>query len=285
MQPQIKKRMERELVSVIMPTYNASKYLADSIESILAQTYTNLELVITDDGSTDTKTLEILRNYSEKDSRVRVFYLEKNMGAGPARNNSIKEARGRYIAFCDSDDNWMPEKLEKQLAFLEECRSRVTYSSYIMCDEKDNEIGLFIPPRKITYYGMLRDDKMGFSTCIYDAKTIGKKYYMPSLRKRQDWAMVINLMKHCRVAYGMKEPLVYYRIRSNSISRNKLALVRFNTKVYQEVLGFSKFKSYLYFSFLFLPTYSIKLIRKKIDSWLFNHNMLYKQYRNKRHLM
>ena len=270
--------MQKGLVSVIMPTYNASEFLADSIESVLNQTYSQLELLITDDHSTDSKTHEILEEYRQKDNRVKVFYFEENKGAGPARNNSIEKAEGQYIAFCDSDDCWFPEKLEKQLQYMKEKNTDVTYSAYIMRDENDHEKGIFIPPYKITYHGMLRDDKMGFSTCIYDYSATGKKFYMPALRKRQDWAMVIELMRHCQVAYGTKEPMVYYRIRKNSISHKKTALVKFNTKVYQEILGFSPLKSYLYFGFLFMPTFTLKIIKKKIDSYLYlkkkkeNHN-------------
>ena len=108
--------MEKELVSVIMPSYNASKYIGESIDSILNQTYSNLELLITDDHSTDEGTLRLLQEYERKDARVRIFLLPKNNGAGFARNHSIRQARGRYIAFCDSDDRWFPEKLQKQIA-------------------------------------------------------------------------------------------------------------------------------------------------------------------------
>ncbi len=122
--------MKKELVSVIMPTYNASKYLADSIESILAQTYTNLELIITDDCSTD-NTRIILEEYSRKDPRVKVEYLKKNCGPGIARNKSIERAQGRYIAFCDCDDRWFPEKLEKQIAHMTRKDCALCSSSYL----------------------------------------------------------------------------------------------------------------------------------------------------------
>lgn len=111
--------MKEDLVSVIMPTFNESRFLAQSIESVLNQTYTNLELLITDDCSTDEKTLEILDFYSQNDHRVQVFRLTQNMGAGAARNNSISRAKGRYIAFCDSDDRWLPTKLERQIEYMQ----------------------------------------------------------------------------------------------------------------------------------------------------------------------
>ena len=114
--------MSNELVSVIMPTYNSGKFLSRTIDSILGQTYQNWELLISDDGSTDEQTLQMLKDYSEKDKRVRVNYLKGNNGPGCARNDGIKRANGRYIAFCDSDDRWFPEKLEKQIALIKNCR-------------------------------------------------------------------------------------------------------------------------------------------------------------------
>ena len=107
--------MHEGLVSVIMPTFNCSLHLADSIDSILNQTYQNVELLITDDHSTDEETLSILRRYCEQDERVDVLFLEENKGPGYARDHSIERARGQYIAFCDSDDRWFPEKLERQI--------------------------------------------------------------------------------------------------------------------------------------------------------------------------
>ena len=263
--------MKPELVSVIMPTYNTGKFLSESIECVLNQTYTNLELMIADDGSTD-NTRDILEHYKSKDPRVKVFYLERNQGAGPARNKCIKEAQGQYIAFCDSDDRWMPEKLEKQIAFLRERKCGLTYASYILCDENNQEKGIFIAPKVVTYAGMLRDDKIGCLTAVYDVKAVGEKFYLPSLRKRQDWAMFIMLLKKCRVAYGMKEPLAYYRLRQNSISSNKFALVHYNARVYQEMLGFSPLRSYLFLFTFFLPTYAIKMIKRKYDSFMYMRN-------------
>lgn len=250
-----------------MPTYNAGRFLSASIESVLGQTYQNLELLISDDCSSDQETLDTLQLYSEKDPRVKVFYSDKNQGAGPTRNNSIHEAKGRYIAFCDSDDQWLPNKLEKQIAFLNEKKCCLTYASYYICDEDNQDKGIFIAPNIVTYKGMLRDDKIGFLTAIYDVQVVGRKFYFPDLKRRQDWAMLIELLQECRVAYGLKEPLGIYRIRKGSISHNKLALVKYNTKVYQEVLGFSKLKSYFYFTVFFMPTFTIKLIKKRIDSY------------------
>lgn len=258
--------MENVSVSIIMPVYNAGAMVSESIDSVLAQTYKSWELIIVDDKSNDEITHSILEHYQEIDSRIRVIYLKENKGPGGARNRGIEAAQGRYIAFCDSDDRWFPDKLEKQMAFIREKKCCLVYSSYILCNEDGVNNGIFIAPRIITYGGMKRDDKIGFLTAMYDTSLYGK-FYFPPFRNREDWAMLILLLKECRVAYGLKEPLAYYRIRSNSLSSNKRSLVKFYIDVYHTILGFSVVKSYLYFGCLFLPTYSIKVIKKKIDSW------------------
>ena len=258
--------MNKDLVSVIMPTYNAGKFLSSSIDSILAQTYPNLELVITDDGSTDPLTISILKDYAAKDPRVKVKFLEKNSGPGFARNESIRRAEGRYIAFCDSDDRWFPDKLEKQLALMLARDCGLVYSSYVICDDKDRETGINIAPHRVSFRMMKRDNKIGCSTAMYDTKKLGEKYFMPDLRKRQDWALFLTIIKKCRMAYGIEYPLAYYRNRRKSVSSNKLSLVKYNIRVYEKVLGFSKPKAYLYFLFLFLPTYYIKVHKRQVDS-------------------
>lgn len=259
--------MSQELVSVIMPTYNAGKFLPASIDSILSQTYQNLELLISDDGSTDTLTLRTLKEYAEKDSRVKVTYLEGNGGPGVARNKSIERAQGRYIAFCDSDDRWFPEKLEKQIALMEDKGCALSCASYITCDANDNETGIVIAPEIITFKMMKHDNKVGCLTAVYDTKRLGRKFYMPKLRKRQDWALFLSILQNNEPAYALTEPLAYYRQRQNSVSSNKFSLIKYNVKVYESVLGFPKWKAYPYFLFVFLPTYYIKVLKRMADSW------------------
>ena len=256
----------KDLVSVVMPTHNGDRFLENSIRSILAQTYANLELLITDDCSDNNTTLEILHRYQELDSRVDVLYLKENKGPGYARNKSIERAKGRYIAFCDSDDIWFADKLERQLAFMREKDGILCCSSYIVCNENDENIGIRITPVRITYKMLERDNKIGCLTAIYDIKKLGEKYYMPTLRKRQDWALFLIILQKCRIAYGMVEPLAYYRDRSHSVSSNKFSLVKYNVAVYHEILKFSWLKSYFYFFFLFLPTYVAKLYRRYRDT-------------------
>ena len=257
--------MSQELVSVIMPTYNASKYLADSIESILGQTYTNLELLITDDCSSD-RTKRILQQFSQRDSRVKVEYLNENYGPAVARNKSIERANGRYIAFCDCDDRWFPEKLEKQIKHMTRKDCALCSSSFLICDENDHITGINISPKHLTLGMLKRDNKIGCLTAIYDIKRLGHKFYMPAIRKRQDWALFLNILKECQICFCLTEPLAYYRKREDSVSSNKFSLVKYNINVYETVFGYTPIIAYLYFFTHFMPTYFLKVWKRKRDS-------------------
>ena len=259
------------LVSVIMPTYNSGPFLARSIDSILNQTYRHLELLIADDCSSDDTTKDILRSYASKDSRVKVVFLTENCGPGAARNDAISRAQGQYIAFCDSDDRWAPDKLVTQLAAMRRGGYALCCSSYYICDDEDNVIGVNTVPRRISFGMMKRDNKVGCLTAIYDVRALGRKYYMPLIRKRQDWALFIDITRDCRVAYGIREPLAYYRRRTDSVSSNKMSLVRYNVAVYRQCLHFSPLKSWAYFALCFLPAYTAKRIRQKVDTYKYKH--------------
>ncbi len=256
----------KDLVSVIMPTYNSEATLLRSVESILNQTYTNLELLITDDCSKD-NTAELIRSVEAKDSRVHATLLTSNYGPGYARNEAIGRAKGRYIAFCDSDDRWFPNKLERQIAFMAEKQCALSYTSYLVCDENDNDVGIVVAPDKIDLDMLKRDNKIGCLTAVYDTQLLGQKFYMPTLRKRQDWALFLTILMKCKIACGITYPLAYYRITTDSVSSNKFSLVKYNVRVYQQILGYSKLKSYCYFLFCFFPSYSFKVLKNKIYSF------------------
>ena len=257
--------MKKDLVSVIMPSYNASRYIGASIESVLNQTYSNVELLITDDHSTDPETIELLKSYAEKDKRVRIFLMPENNGPGFARNNSIKEARGRYIAFCDSDDRWFPEKLEKQISFIKKHKCCLCYSSYLICGEDDERKGIVIAPSRMTFNDLKHDNTIGCLTAVYDTAKYGK-FFMPTIRKRQDWALFLTILKKCGVAYGMIEPLAIYRKIPGSLSYKKLNLVKYNARVYQYVFGYSAWFSYVYLFLVFMPCY----LTKRAMNWMAN---------------
>ena len=251
------------LVSIITPSYNSAKFIAETIEAIQAQTYTNWELLITDDCSTD-KTQSIVSEYGSKDTRIKFFRLTTNSGAGVARNNSIKEAQGQFIAFCDSDDCWYPTKLEKQLEFMVKNGYEFTCTSYDSCDENNVVIGFVECKSKTSYASLLRDNSIGCLTSMYDTSRIGK-VYMPTIRKRQDWGLWLTIIKKTKYAYGLQEPLAKYRIRENSISSNKMHMLKYNYRLYKEVEGFSGIVSFCLLAFYFLPYYFYKKFNQKLS--------------------
>ena len=251
------------LVSIITASFNCSAYIGETIESIISQTYKNWELLITDDCSTD-DSREMIMRYAAKDSRIKLLKLDKNSGAGIARNNSISEAKGRFIAFCDSDDRWSPEKLERQLQFMVDNKYGLTYTSYDTCDESGNINGYVECLKKLNYAKILRDNGIGCLTAIYDAANIGR-HYMPSIRKRQDWCLWIDIIRKTGAAYGLREPLALYRVRQGSISSNKKEMLRYNHAVYHEVLHFNSMFSWVILGGYFMPYYFYKKIKQKFD--------------------
>ena len=247
------------LVSVIMPTWNSAQYVAQSIESILAQSYSNLELIITDDASTD-NTPDILREYAEHDSRVHIILNKTNGGAGRSRNCSIEAARGRYIAFCDSDDRWDPHKLELQLAFMQDKDVALCFCPYYTCGPDNEYLGYVSAPRRVSLFTMMCDNKIGFLTAIYDTARLGK-HFMPSQRKRQDHALLLMLMRTCRYAYSVDKPLAHYRLHPGNMSANKMGLLRFNAKTYNSVFGWPAPLCYAFLFTFFMPSYFWKRVK------------------------
>lgn len=241
------------LVSVIIPTFNAAEFIEETINSVLQQSYSNFEILITDDSSSD-DTWNILMDYSKKDKRIKVFRLTKNCGPGVARNNSIKHAEGRFIAFCDSDDQWLPDKLRKQISFMNEKDCALSYSSYKIIDESGNDKGQVLSKKSVDYRVMLRNNYIGCLTAMYDTEKVGKMF-MPKIRKRQDWALWLNILKKTDKAYGILEPLAIYRLHDNSISTNKIKLVKYNYAIYRKIEDFSTVKSlvriFLFFFYYF----------------------------------
>lgn len=237
--------MKEKLVSIITPSYNSEKYIVETIKSVLHQTYQHWELLITDDGSTDT-TVKIVEEYIKKDHRIQLFKIQ-NSGAAIARNNSIKNAKGDYIAFLDSDDIWLPEKLGKQMHFMHKNKIALSYTFY----ETINELGvdlnkLIKPPLKLTYKDNLYSNYIGCLTAMYDVSILGK-VYMPVIRKRQDYALWLKILKQIPYAMGIDESLALYRVRENSMSSSKIEMLKWNWKLFYNIekLGLLKSSFYL----------------------------------------
>lgn len=250
------------LVSIVTASYNSSCFIAKTIESVLSQTYSHWELLITDDASTD-DTVAIIEKYATIDSRIKIFRMMKNKGAGVCRNNSIEKARGRFIAFCDSDDYWASTKLEKQLSFMMQNQYELTYTSYHVINEQGVKVGRVKCKKSITYKSLLQDNGIGCLTVIYDASKLGK-CYMPTMRKRQDWCLWLSIIKKTRYAYGLQEYLATYRKRKGSVSFNKIEMLKYNYRVYHEFEQYGTIISFILLFAYFLPYYFYKKLRDKL---------------------
>lgn len=254
-----------DLVSIITPCFNCSKYLSQMIDSVIAQTYQNWELLITDDCSTD-NSYDIAAAYTKKDSRIKLFKLGQNSGAGVARNNSIEKAQGRYIAFLDSDDLWMPEKLEHQMEFIKTNKYKFVFCQALVIDVDGNVVG-FNKRRPVVSFNSTKIlNYIGTSGVLYDTKEIGK-FYMKPIRRRQDWVLWLDLLKVTNYAYCLQEPLSCWRKGdSESLSAHKSKLLKYHRTIYHDYLGYSVFSSYFMFYFKSLPRIIMKKIGYKRDS-------------------
>lgn len=238
--------MYKKVVSVITPSFNSQDYLSETIESVLTQTFGDWEMIIIDDCSDD-ESYSIAQQFSKEDERIRSLRLSKNSGAAVARNKGIELAEGRYIAFLDSDDLWKPDKLKKQVKFMRQNNYLLTYTYYKMINESGEDLEKIInPPARITYADLLKANHVGCLTAMYDSKKIGK-VYMPNILKRQDYGLWLKILKNnVEFAYCIKEPLALYRRRNNSISNNKLEMVRYHWRLFRQVEKLSRPKAVYY---------------------------------------
>ncbi len=235
-----------ELISIITPVYNSEKYIAETIESVLAQSYSNWEMIIVDDCSTD-KSREIIRKFVEKDSRIHLIEFDENSGTGKARNIALQNANGRFVAFLDSDDMWMPEKLDKQIRFMTENHYPISFTSYKLVDENGNDLHRVIRVMKsVNLHQYLKNTIIGYSSSMIDLRLIGS-FQIADIRIRVDTQVWINLLKKGFVAYGLNEVLMIYRIHKQAISANKLYAAKETWNLYYHVEKLGFFKSVFYF--------------------------------------
>lgn len=247
-----------DLVSIITPTYNASRFVRETINSVRAQSYSNWELIIVDDCSTD-NTLEIVKEECESDSRIKFHKLSKNSGSAKARNKAIKLAKGKYIAFLDSDDLWKPQKLQTQILYMKRNDLAFTFTSYEVMSEAGNLLGKKVKaPTEVSYNYLLKNTIIGCLTVVLD-KTKIKKIEMPNIRICQDTALWLDILKSGVTARGIDEELSLYRIVGKSASRNKLKSASHLWKVYRE---FEKLS--LVYSIWCFVHYSFNAFKKNI---------------------
>ena len=230
-----------ETVSIIVPVYNAEKYIVETIEHVAAQTYRDWELLLVVDGCKDAS-LQVIRAYQEAqgEKRLRVLVREENVGAARARNEGLQEASGRYIAYVDADDLWMPEKLELQLQFMKEKQAAFVFTGYEFADEQGVGSGrvVHVPPR-LTYRQALKNTTIFTSTVMFDTRQIPKeKLRMPDI-KSEDTALWWKVLRQGYTAYGLDRNLVLYRRPQRSLSSNKLEAIRRIWNLYRKAENLS----------------------------------------------
>lgn len=246
------------LVSIITPSYNASKYIRETIQSVKSQSYPNFEMLIADDCSLD-ETRAIVQEEMERDTRIRLIQLKENGGPAAARNEAMKLAKGEYLAFLDSDDLWHPNKLEKQLAFMKERELAFTFTNYRMMNEEGQMTGSSVTvPLKTTYQDLLKNTMIGTLTVMINKKKILGKVQMELHRDcSEDYGLWLSILANGIDAYGLREELAYYRRCENSLSSNKLnsALKTWNT--YRKIRGIGRVSAAWYFI-----NYSVNALKK-----------------------
>lgn len=255
------------MVSVVMPSYNCQDFISKSIESVLAQTYQNWELIIVDDCSFDNSS-EIAREYASLDSRIRLILMDHNGGPAAARNKATDESRGQYIAFLDSDDLWMPSKLKTQIEAMEKCNALFCYTSYIPFRPDGSNAGIVEAPESIGYKRMLRGSVIGCLTVVYDVTVIGKRYFTEGRNEisgsvyaalidrlgHEDYVLWLRILNECDAGHykkwcvlGINEPLAFYRLRDNSFSATKKKAALYQWIIYRRCENIGYLRSVFYF--------------------------------------
>lgn len=239
------------LVSIITPAYNCSSTILDTYKSIAGQTYTEWEWLITDDCSSD-ESLNIIEGICNQDQRVKLFKNPINLGAAGSRNNSIKNARGHYIAFIDSDDIWVKEKLEYQIQLMEEKDIDFSFTSYEMIDQYGISLGRIIDKNnknQFSYEDMLRKEAtLGCSTVMLRSNAFSK-IIMPSIKTTEDYALWLELLGEGHVAHKVDKVLMKYRVVPGSVSSNKFKTISNQWLVYREYRRLSLLQSLYYLFF------------------------------------
>lgn len=225
-----------EMVSVVVPVYHAEKYIEETMDCVRAQTYLNWEMLLVVDGPED-PTVEVIQKYLEKtgENRIRLFIQDKNQGAALARNRGVAEAKGRYIAYLDADDLWMPDKLEKEVNFVKQKDAAFAFTGYEFADENGKGTGKVVKvPEKLTYKEALKNTTIFTTTVMFDTEKIDKAMLkMPNMRS-EDTALWWRILREGYTAYGLNENLVLYRRPAVSLSSNKIVAIKRIWNLYRQ---------------------------------------------------
>lgn len=242
---------QNELVSIIVPVYNVEKYIVCTMECVRRQSYPAWELLLVEDCSTD-RTLQVIETYLEEtqDERIHLLRLPGNVGAAKARNHGLRQAKGRYIAYLDSDDLWEPEKLSRELDFMSKKQAAFAFTGYEFADENGMGTGKIVHvPETLNYRQALKNTTIFTTTVMFDTTLISKDMLEMPVIKSEDTALWWRVLKKGYTAYGLDENLVKYRRAGKSLSSNKLEAVRRIWKLYREAEGLGVVSSMWNFCF------------------------------------
>ena len=250
--------MNQNLVSIITPSYNSERFISDTINSVIGQTYDNWELIIVDDASYD-QTPKIIKRFLSKESRIKAIFLKENIGPSEARNQAIRIAKGRFIAFLDSDDLWLPNKLDTQINYMITNSVGFSFTSYIQISEDGlNHLKEIHAPTRINYNFYLKNTIIGCLTVVLDRSIVGD-FEMPKIRSSHDMALWLMILKQGFVAHGIDVTLAKYRLVSTSNTANKLKSMYDVWRVYRD---FEKLN--LIFSLYNFINYIYNAIKKRL---------------------
>ncbi|WP_386176908.1 glycosyltransferase family 2 protein [Sulfitobacter sp. R86518] len=240
-----------------MPLFNSSKFMESAISSVIQQDYSNWELIVVDDCSTD-KSAEIAEQVSKNDSRIKVVRLSKNGGSAVARNAGINKANGKYISFLDADDIWLPNKLSSQVLYMRENEVTFCFSDYRVINEDSEVIGERKFKGKVDYETLLLGNIIGCLTAIYDREELGT-IFMPDIRMRQDYGLWLKILKETSYAHNCQMVLAEYRQYDSSLSANKIRAASYTWILYRDFEKISLLKRIYIFS-----RYAVSGISQKI---------------------
>lgn len=250
-----------ELVSVIVPVYNAEKFILETLDSVAAQTYPHWELLLVEDGSSD-GTVAAIEEYvrQKKEKRIRLIRQPSNMGAARARNRGLQEAGGRYIAYLDADDLWVPRKLELQLGFMEDQGAAFAFTGYEFADENARGMGKVVRvPQTLSYRQALSNTTIFTTTVMFDTQKIPKELLEMPVMKSEDTALWWKVLRNGYTAYGLDENLALYRRPGKTLSSNKLEAIRRIWKLYRDAEGLGIARSAWHFCF-----WAVRAVKRRV---------------------
>jgi teichuronic acid biosynthesis glycosyltransferase TuaG len=247
------------LVSVIIPYYKKKEYITSSINSVLKQSHKNLELIIIYDDSNH-EDLIILKNLKKKDKRIKIFINKKNIGAGLSRNKGIKLSKGKFIAFLDSDDLWLPNKLKKQIFFMKQHKIKISHTSYYIINYKNKIIGQR-KAKDLSHKQLLKSCDIGLSTIILDKRLIKNNTKFASIKTKEDYVLWLKITLNEKKIYALPNKLTKWRKLDNSLSSSKFQKIKDGYLVYRKYMKFGQIKSFFYLCLL-----SINFLLKTIKN-------------------